>query len=121
MKFLSLFSGIGGLDLGLERAGWECIGQVEIDPFATAVLEKHWPDVRRWRDVKEIRADDVLEHAGRPDAIVGGFPCQPWSSAGKRLGTADPRHLWPEYYRLVRLAATLDRGGERARSAASRC
>lgn len=101
VRFLSLFAGIGGLDLGLERAGWECIGQVEIDQFATAVLAKHWPDVRRWSDVREITASDVVGSVGRPDAIVGGFPCQPWSVAGKQRGADDPRHLWPEYYRLV--------------------
>ena len=101
MKFLSLFSGIGGLDLGLERAGWECMGQVEIDPFASAVLAKHWPDVRRWSDVREITASDVVGSVGRPDAIVGGFPCQPWSVAGKQRGADDPRHLWPEMARIV--------------------
>ena len=101
VKFLSLFAGIGGLDLGLERAGWQCVGQVEIDPFATAVLAKHWPNVRRWSDVREITAGDVMGSVGRPDAIVGGFPCQPWSVAGKQRGADDPRHLWPEYYRLV--------------------
>lgn len=102
VKFLSLFAGIGGLDLGLERAGWQCVGQVEIDPFATAVLAKHWPDVRRWSDVREITASDIVGSVGRPDAIVGGFPCQPWSVAGKQRGADDPRHLWPEYYRLIR-------------------
>jgi len=101
MKFLSLFAGIGGLDLGLERAGWQCVGQVEIDPFATAVLAKHWPAVRRWTDVRTVTADNVMGAVGRPDAIVGGFPCQPWSVAGKQRGADDPRHLWPEYHRLI--------------------
>jgi len=101
MRFLSLFAGIGGLDLGLERAGWECVGQVEIEPFAVAVLEKHWPNVRRWSDVREVTAADVLGSVGTVDAIVGGFPCQPWSVAGQQRGADDPRHLWPEYYRLV--------------------
>ena len=103
MRFLSLFSGIGGLDLGLERAGWECIGQCEIEPFAIACLEKHWPQVTRWTDVRKLQASDVVRSAGGAiDAIVGGFPCQPWSTAGKGLGADDPRHLWPEYYRLIR-------------------
>ena len=103
MRFLSLFSGIGGLDLGLERAGWECIGQCEIEPFAIACLEKHWPQVARWTDVRKLQASDVVRSAGGAiDAIVGGFPCQPWSTAGKGLGADDPRHLWPEYYRLIR-------------------
>jgi len=103
MRFLSLFSGIGGLDLGLERAGWECIGQCEIEPFAIACLEKHWPNLTRWTDVRKLQASDVVRSAGGAiDAIVGGFPCQPWSTAGKGLGADDPRHLWPEYYRLIR-------------------
>ena len=101
MRFLSLFSGIGGLDLGLEQAGWHCVGQVEIDLFAVAVLEKHWPNVRRWSDVREVTAADVLDSVGAVDAIVGGFPCQPWSVAGQQRGADDPRHLWPEYYRLI--------------------
>lgn len=102
MRFLSLFSGIGGMDLGLEWAGWECVGQVEIEPFAISVLEKHWPNVKRWTDVRELTASDVVRSVGPVDAIVGGFPCQPWSVAGKKLGASDPRHLWPEYYRLIK-------------------
>jgi DNA (cytosine-5)-methyltransferase 1 len=96
--FLSLFSGIGGLDLGLERAGWECVGQVEIDPFCQRVLAKHWPHVPRWGDIREVDPDDLP----RADLIAGGFPCQPVSSAGKRLGQDDPRWLWPQAARLVR-------------------
>lgn len=102
MRFLSLFSGIGGMDLGLEWAGWECVGQVEIEPFAVSVLEKHWPNVKRWTDVRKLTASDVVRSVGTVDAIVGGFPCQPWSVAGKKLGANDPRHLWPEYYRLIK-------------------
>lgn len=102
MKFLSLFSGIGGMDLGLEWAGWECVGQVEIEPFAVSVLEKHWPNVKRWTDVRKLTASDVVRSVGAVDAIVGGFPCQPWSVAGNKLGANDPRHLWPEYYRLIK-------------------
>lgn len=102
IRFLSLFSGIGGFDLGLERAGMECAGQVEIDPFGTSVLQHHWPDTPRWTDVREVTGEEVLRRCGRIDAIAGGFPCQPWSLAGRRLGTEDPRHLWPEYCRLIR-------------------
>ena len=87
----SLFSGIGGLDLGLERAGMEVIWQSEIDPYACKVLSKHWPKVPNHGNIKEIRWGDIV----RPDIICGGYPCQPFSTAGKRNGTNDPRHLWP--------------------------
>jgi DNA (cytosine-5)-methyltransferase 1 len=97
LRFGSLFAGIGGLDLGLERAGMECVWQVEIDDYCTKILEKHWPDVRRYRDVKEVGSN--LEPV---DLIAGGFPCQPHSVAGKRRGAADDRNLWPEYLRVIR-------------------
>ena len=95
--FGSLFAGIGGFDLGFELAGWECRWQVELDPYARSVLERHWPDVRRHDDVRTWPTDD----AERVDAIVGGFPCQPVSLAGKGLAQADPRWLWPEFRRVV--------------------
>jgi DNA (cytosine-5)-methyltransferase 1 len=87
----SLFSGIGGLDLGLERAGMKVIWQSEIDPYACKVLKKHWPEVPNHGDIKQIdwRAVEPV------DVICGGYPCQPFSTAGKRKGTDDPRHLWP--------------------------
>jgi DNA (cytosine-5)-methyltransferase 1 len=87
----SLFSGIGGLDLGLERAGMNVIWQSEIDPYACRVLSKHWPEVPNHGDIKTINWGDVV----RPDVICGGYPCQPFSTAGKRKGEQDPRHLWP--------------------------
>ena len=87
----SLFSGIGGLDLGLERAGMEVIWQSEIDPYACKVLSKHWPEVVNHGNIKEINWQEVE----RPDVICGGYPCQPFSTAGKRRGEEDPRHLWP--------------------------
>ena len=96
--FLSLFSGIGGLDLGLERAGWTCVGQVENDPYCNRVLAKHWPDVPRWGDIREVDPHDLP----RADLVAGGFPCQPVSSAGKRLAQDDPRWLWPEMARIIR-------------------
>lgn len=172
----SLFSGIGGFDLGLERAGMEILWQVEIDPFCNKVLEKHWPNVRRYKDVKEVHGiaahtecdgcdnsvkgiirqdkqstttgEDVTETVrynpptahpycdgfikySEPkktesfwgtetpimssstqtsrcpfclppvDLICGGFPCQPFSCAGKRKGKGDDRHLWPEMLRVI--------------------
>lgn len=99
MKVGSLFTGIGGLDLGLERAGMEIRWQVEIDPFCRAVLEKHWPHVPKYGDIREVKGDE-LETV---DLICGGFPCQPVSIAGRRLGEADPRWLWPEFARIVRV------------------
>lgn len=98
MKFGSLFSGIGGFDLGFEWAGMECAWQVEIDDFATKVLERHWPDVPKYRDIK-----DCGKHNLQPvDLICGGFPCQPHSLAGKRKGSNDTRDLWAEFARIIR-------------------
>ena len=97
LTFGSLFAGIGGIDLGFERAGMVCKWQVEIDDYCNRVLERHWPDVRRYRDVKTVG-----KHNLEPvDVIVGGYPCQPHSVAGKRKGAADDRNLWPEYLRIV--------------------
>ncbi len=93
----SLFSGIGGLDLGLERAGWEVRWQVELDEWCQKVLTKHWPDVPKYGDVRELKGAD-LEPV---DLIAGGFPCQPVSCAGRRQAQADPRWLWPEFFRIV--------------------
>ena len=98
MKFLSLFAGIGGFDLGLERAGMKCVGQVEINKFCQKVLEKHWPDVKRIGDIHDVRGDEF----GAADLVCGGVPCQPASCAGKRKGTGDDRWLWPEAFRIVR-------------------
>ena len=87
----SLFSGIGGLDLGLERAGFKVIWQSEIDKYCNKVLKKHWPEVPNHGNIEEIDWSTVQ----RPDVICGGYPCQPFSVAGKKRGTDDPRHLWP--------------------------
>lgn len=97
ITFGSLFSGIGGLDLGLERAGMVCRWQCEIDPYATKVLEKHWPHVKRYSDVRTITEPEPV------DLICGGVPCQPWSVAGKRRGQDDARDLWPEFWRVCLL------------------
>jgi len=96
--FGSLFSGIGGMDLGLERAGMKCAWQVEIDDYATRVLAKHWPAVPRFRDVRECGKHNL----SAVDLIVGGFPCQDISNAGKRAGIEGERSgLWSEYYRII--------------------
>lgn len=102
-RFLSLFAGIGGFDLGLERAGWQCVGQVEIEPFCLAVLAKHWPHVPRWGDIRDATAESIRGRYGHIDAIVGGFPCQDISVAGKGAGIGGERSgLWYEMLRLIR-------------------
>lgn len=99
MRFGSLFAGIGGFDLGLERAGMECTWQVERDPYAVQVLEKHWPDVRRHDDVCTFPTADGDWSV---DLICGGFPCQDISVAGKGLGLAGERSgLWHEMRRII--------------------
>ena len=97
LRYLSLFSGIGGFDLGFDRAGMVCAGQVEFDEKAREVLAKHWPDVPRLNDVREVNGDEF----GSIDLICGGFPCQPHSLAGKRRGSDDERDLWGEFFRIV--------------------
>lgn len=101
MNVLELFAGIGGLSLGLERAGMRVVGHVEIDPFARAVLRKHWPEVPSHDDVRT--ALDWWKSRRRPrvDVVAGGYPCQPESTAGKHGGVADERWLWPEFARIV--------------------
>ena len=135
--FGSLFAGIGGFDLGFERAGMECKWQVEIDPFCLKVLEKHWPTVRRFQDVREVHGNVAHANGGglleslharergtgveeeqstrsecgdsascpsclpSVDLICGGFPCQPFSVAGKQRGKEDDRFIWPEMFRIV--------------------
>ena len=97
MKVLSLFSGIGGMDIGLERAGMTTVAFCEIDPFCQKVLRKHWKDVPIHSDIRELKG----EHVGPVQLVAGGYPCQPFSTAGERRGAEDDRHLWPEMRRLV--------------------
>jgi DNA (cytosine-5)-methyltransferase 1 len=93
----SLFSGIGGIDLGLERAGMKVRWQSEIDPYACRVLQKHWPDIPNLGNVKTVDWSTIEP----VNVIAGGYPCQPFSTAGKRLGEKDERHLWPYFLRAI--------------------
>jgi DNA (cytosine-5)-methyltransferase 1 len=118
LTFGSLFAGIGGMDLGLERAGMQCKWQVEINPFSVAVLQKHWPEVPKYGDITKLTGYELE----RVDLIAGGFPCQDLSNAGSGRGITGSRSgLWKEYLRLVRIlrprfvlvenvAALLERG-----------
>jgi len=101
LNVLSLFAGIGGLDLGLERAGYRVVGQVELDPFCQKVLSKHWPEVPRHDDVRTAVDWWLAEPRPRVDVVCGGYPCQPDSLAGGRRGSTDNRWLWPEMARVV--------------------
>ena len=98
MRHGSLFSGIGGFDLAAQWAGFENIFQVEIDNYCQKVLEKNFPNVKRYKDIKEF---DGTEYTGTIDIISGGFPCQPFSVAGKQKGAEDDRNLWPEMFRVI--------------------
>lgn len=96
LKLLDLFSGIGGFSLGLERTGgFETVAFCEYDEKAQKVLKKHWPDVPIYEDVR------TLDYDGTIDVISGGFPCQPFSVAGKQKGKDDDRHLWPAMFKLI--------------------
>ena len=99
MNHGSLFSGIGGFDLAAEWMGWKNLFNCEWEEFPRKVLKHHFPNAEQYGDIREFNASN---YAGRIDILSGGFPCQPYSVAGKRLGKEDARHLWPEMLRVIR-------------------
>ncbi|WBX81312.1 DNA cytosine methyltransferase [Virgibacillus salarius] len=104
MNFLDLFAGIGGISLAAEWAGIETVAFCEREPFCQKVLNKHWPDVPIFDDIRTLDKQALEERGidvGTIDIISGGFPCQPYSIAGKRKGTEDDRDLWPEMFRII--------------------
>lgn len=112
----SLFTGIGGFDLAAEMCGWTNIFQVEKDDWCRRVLAKNFPNAYRHSDIYDF---DGTPYRGAVDVVSGGFPCQPYSVSGKRTGTADPRHLWPEMLRVVREIAPTWVVGENVRGLVS--
>jgi DNA (cytosine-5)-methyltransferase 1 len=111
VKHISLFSGIGGFDLAAEWAGWTNLASCEINPFGRKALEYYWPNAYHHDDIKTLTGSTIEYEAQkrygpdwRTDGVIlsGGFPCQPYSLAGKRLGKEDERHLWPEMLRVIR-------------------
>lgn len=108
LRVLDLFSGIGGFSLGLEATGgFEVVAHCEIEPFCQEILHRYWPQVKLYKDIKELNygqleTDGLISKQGDIDLICGGYPCQPFSVAGRKGGEEDPRHLWPEYFRLIR-------------------
>lgn len=102
MRVLSLFAGVGGFDLGFERAGLETVAQCEIDPFAQGVLARHWPKVPTYDDVRTLTAERLATDGIAVDVICGGFPCQDISIAGKGRGLSGAKSgLWSEFRRLI--------------------
>lgn len=103
LSVFELFAGIGGIGLGLERAGMTVVGQVEIDDFCRRVLEKHWPNVPRHDDVRTAADWWLSTERPRVDVICGGLPCQPFSLVGARRGISDERWMWPAFADVIRL------------------
>ena len=110
-KHISLFSGIGGFEYAAQQMGWTNIASCEINPFGRRVLEYYWPEAYHHDDIKTLTKEKLeyeiqnrfgSKYRTGPIILTGGFPCQPFSVAGKRKGTADDRHLWPEMLRVIR-------------------
>lgn len=105
MQVISMFSGIGGFELAATWAGWQNVVSCEINPFGRRVLEYYWPDAYHHDDIHTLTYETIIQKSKwqpeQPTIVVGGFPCQPYSSAGKRLGKEDERHLWPEMLRVI--------------------
>jgi DNA (cytosine-5)-methyltransferase 1 len=106
MQLISLFSGIGGFELASEWMGWDNVVSCEINPFGQRVLKYYWPDAYHYDDIHTLTYEKIKEQSrwdeSKTTILVGGFPCQPYSAAGKRLGEEDDRHLWPEMLRIIR-------------------
>lgn len=112
MNHASIFSGIGGFDLAAEWMGWNNVFNCEWEEFPRQVLKHHFPNAIQHEDIKDLNA---TTYAGRIDILTGGFPCQPYSLAGKRKGKEDERHLWPEMLRVIRECAPRYVVGENVR------
>jgi len=104
LKILDLFSGLGGFSLGLERTGcFKTIAFCDNNKFSKLILDKHWKGIKIYDDIREITKEKFkTDGIESPDIITGGFPCQPFSVAGKQKGTSDDRHLWPEMFRIIK-------------------
>ena len=99
MNHLDLFSGIGGFSLALEKVGFKTVAFCEKDPYCKLLLQKHWKGVTIHNDIKKLEAKDIKEPIF---ILTGGFPCQPYSIAGKQKGTGDDRYLWPDMFRVIK-------------------